>query len=241
VRRAGEIWLSMAKDVYVEKGRRMKAVDPMGQLSQVTMGEAGNNVLTKASFDVTVDVGPSSSSQREATVQAFIGILATTQDPQTRQILESLIMLNMEGEGLSQTRAYFRKQLVQMGVLEPTQEEAEAMANATKEPSAQDKALEAMAQESMAKAQEAMAEAEKTRSEIIEILSKVDLNKAKVAQTYSDVDRQNLAQVKQMLEQMEAKKELEQQQQQQQQAIMAQQQQLLQQQSGFSQTQIPNA
>ena len=238
VRRAGEVWLSMAKDVYVEKGRRMKAVDPMGQLSQVTMGEAGNNVLTKASFDVTVDVGPSSSSQREATVQAFIGILATTQDPQTRQILESLIMLNMEGEGLSQTRAYFRKQLVQMGVLEPTQEEAEAMANATKEPSAQDKALEAMAQESMAKAQEAMAEAEKTRSEIIEILSKVDLNKAKVAQTYSDVDRQNLAQVKQMLEQMEAKKELEQQQQQ---AIMAQQQQLLQQQSGFSQTQIPNA
>jgi len=238
VRRAGEVWLSMAKDVYVEKGRRMKAVDPMGQLSQVTMGEAGNNVLTKASFDVTVDVGPSSSSQREATVQAFIGILATTQDTQTRQILESLIMLNMEGEGLAQTRAYFRKQLVQMGVLEPTQEEAEAMANATKEPSAQDKALEAMAQESMAKAQEAMAEAEKTRSEIIEILSKVDLNKAKVAQTYSDVDRQNLAQVKQMLEQMEAKKELEQQQQQ---AIMAQQQQLLQQQSGFSQTQIPNA
>jgi hypothetical protein len=222
----------------VEKGRKMKTVAPLGQISQISVGVPGVNDLTRASFDVTVDVGPSSSSQREATVQTLIGMLATTQDPQTRQILESMVMLNMEGDGIAETRQYFRKQLVQMGVLEPTPEEAESMAQASQEPSAHDKALEAMAQESLAKAQEAMAEAEKTRSEIIQILSQVDLNKAKTAQTYSDVDRQNLAAVQQMLQQMEVKKQVEEQTQQ---ALLAQQQQLMQQQSGFSQSQIPNA
>lgn len=244
IRRVGEIWLAMARDVYVEKGRDMKAVDPMGELTQVTLGAPGltpegalnHTDLTRASFDVTVDVGPSSASQREATVQTIIGMLSTTQDPQTRQVLEAMAMLNMEGDGISETRKYFRRQLVQMGVLEPTPEEAEQMAQ-SQEPSAQDKALEALAEESLANAQEAMAKAEKIRSEIIETLSKVDLNKAKTAQTYSDVDRQNLLAVQQMLEKMEA----EQQAQAQAQALQAQQQQLLQRQSGFSQSQIPNA
>lgn len=206
IKRIGEVWLEMAKDVYVEKERKMRSVDSMGEVSSVLLSSPGlssdgdtvKNDLTKATFDVTVDVGPSSASQREATVQTIMGMLATVQDPQTRQVLESMAMLNMEGDGITETRKYFRKQLVGMGVLEPTEEEAKALQN--QEPSAQDKALEAMAQESLAKAQEAQAEAEKTRSEIIEILSKVDLNKAKTAETYSDVDRQNLIAVQQMLE-----------------------------------------
>lgn len=206
VRRIGEVWLSMARDVYVEKGRSMKTVDPMGQISKVQLGVPGvaqdgslvKNDITKATFDVVVDVGPSSASQREATVQTIMGMLATVQDPQTRQVLEAMAMLNMEGDGITETRNYFRKQLVGMGVIEPTKEEAEAMAN--QEPSAQDKALEAMAQESLANAQEAQAEAEKTRSEILEILSKVDLNKAKTAETYSDVDRQNFVAVQDLLQ-----------------------------------------
>jgi hypothetical protein len=241
VKRVGEIWLEMAKDVYVEKGRSMKTVDPMGEISSVALQEPGigpngelvRNDITKATFDVTVDVGPSSASQREATVQTLIGMLANTQDPQTRQVLEAMVMLNMEGDGIGETRKYFRRILVGMGVLEPTKEEAEQMAN--QEPSAQDKALEAMAQESLANAQEAQAEAEKTRSEIIEILSKVDLNKAKTAETYSDVDRQNLMAVQQMLERQAQQKQA------QQQALMKlqqQQQQKLQKATGQP---IPNA
>jgi hypothetical protein len=210
IKRVGEVWLSMARDVYVEKGRKMKSVSSMDKVGSVELGKPGmtsdgdviKNDLTKATFDVLVDVGPSSMSQREATAETLINMLSTTQDPQTRQVLEAMVMLNMEGDGIAETRGYFRKQLVQMGVLEPTPEEAEAMAQ-PQEPSAQDKALEAMAAESMAKAQEAQAEAEKTRSEIIEILSKVDLNKAKTAETYSDVDRRNLMEVQQMLQKQE--------------------------------------
>jgi hypothetical protein len=201
IRRVGEVWLEMAKDVYVETGRKMKTVDPMGQLSTAILDKPGVsadgrvgqvNDLTKATFDVTVDVGPSSISQRESTVETLSGILATTQDPQTRQVLESMIMLNMEGEGITETRDYFRKQLVQMGVLKPTPEEAEAMSQ-PQEPSAQDQALLGMAAESNAKAQKAMADMQK-------VLSDIELNAAKTAQTYSDVDMKNLQIVKDTLE-----------------------------------------
>jgi len=227
----------MAKEVYVERGRNMKTVDSMGKLGSVELGAPGfakdgafiKNDLTKASFDVTVDVGPSSASQRQATVQTLTGMLAVTQDPQTRQVLEAMALLNMEGDGITETREYFRKQLVQMGVLEPTKEEAEAMSQ-EKEPSAQDQALLAMAQESLAKA-------EKIRADIIEVMSKVDLNKAKTAETYSDVDRTNFMAVQQMLEKMKQ----EQLQVQQMQQMQMQRMQQMQQQPGMAPAQIPNA
>ncbi len=236
IKRVGEVWLSMAKDVYVEKGRTMKTIDPMGQIGQVQLfspaaGENNavteQNNLTEASFDVDVSVGPSSASQREATVQTLIGMSSTTQDPETRQVLEAMILLNMEGDGISETREYFRKRLVTMGVLPPTPEEAEAMAK-PKEPSPQDQALLAMATEANAKAK-------KLEAEIREVQSEIELNAAKTAKTYSDVDMANLKRVKDTLE-MEQKR-LKQQQQQQQQL----QQQLMAQIGGGRPPQIPGA
>ena len=118
-RRSGEIWLSMAKEIYVEEGRKMKTVSPEGKTSQIEMmrpiiGETGEveteNDLNEANFDVDVDVGPSSQSKRAAMVKAITGMLAITDDPQTKQILQSMAIMNMEGEGISDIREYFRKQ-----------------------------------------------------------------------------------------------------------------------------------
>ena len=224
IKRVGEVWLDMAKDVYVEKGRSMKTIDPMGKIGQATLyapakGENNEvlerNNLTEASFDVMVDVGPSSASQREATVQTLLGMLSVTQDQQTRQVLEAMVMLNMEGDGIGETRDYFRKQLVKMGVIPPTPEEAKAMQE-PKEPSAQDQALLGMAAEANAKAK-------KIEAEILKVQSEIELNNAKTAETYSDVDMANLQKVKDTLEMQ--RKQLEQDQEQQkkiQQAIMAQ-------------------
>jgi hypothetical protein len=202
VQRIGEVWLSMAKDVYVEKGRTMKTVDPLGELSSVELGAPGlgpngapieKNDITQATFDVTVDVGPSSASQREATVQTIIGMMQVAQDPQTQQVLQNLALFNMEGDGIAQARGYFRKQLVQAGVLPPTEEEAAQMAEASKEPSPQDQALLAMAAEANAKAQKVQADMQK-------ILSEIELNAAKTAETYSSVDMANLERVKRSIE-----------------------------------------
>jgi hypothetical protein len=235
VKRVGEVWLSMAKDVYVEPGRKMKAVDQMGEVSSVELGApevdkkgmvVDTNDLTKASFDVAVDVGPTSASQKEATVQSILGMMQVVQDPETQQVLQSMAMLNMEGDGIAQTRGYFRKKLVQMGVLEPTPEEAQQMAEAAKEPNPQEDALMAMAAEAKAKAQKAMAEVE-------EVLSDVQLNIAKTAETYSKVDNTEFEKVRRVIE-----TELKQLQQAQQQ-VQAEQQAMLQQQQMAMQAQQP--
>jgi hypothetical protein len=198
VRRIGEVWLSMAKDVYVESGRKMKTVGKGNELGAVELRTAtidektGSTTkaadLTKASFDVAVEVGPSSSSRREATVRSLTGMMAATSDPETLSVLQAMAMMNMEGEGISDIKEYFRKKMVKLGALKPSNEEAQQMAQAaqTKDPQAQ--ALESMANEADANATKArasvlktMAEVEKINAETIETLAGVDASSTEQA------------------------------------------------------------
>ena len=193
VKRSGEIWLSMARDILVEPGRKMKAVGLQGELSTIELGrptldeETGEiqyeNDLSDAKFDVTVDVGPSSSSKRQATVRSLIGMIQISQDPETRMVLTAMAMMNMEGEGIWEVRDFFRKKLVQMGVIEPTEQEAQemmvAMQNQQPDPNAL--YLQAAAAEAQAKAVKAQADteytvarAEETRAKTIETLASVE-------------------------------------------------------------------
>ena len=140
VRRCGEIWLSMAKDIYVEEKRKMKTVGAMEEVGSIELmkpqidEETGEliyeNNLGDALFDVAVDVGPSSSSRRDATVRALTGMMQVTTDPTTQQVLQAMAIMNMEGEGIGDIKEYFRKQLVQMGVVQPTEEEQQQMMEA---------------------------------------------------------------------------------------------------------------
>lgn len=190
VRRVGEVWLSMARELYVEEGREMKTVGHSDELSAVTLGEPGKdpktgaliskNDLSRAKFDVSVDVGPSSSSRRKATVRSLVKMMQAAPDPETQKVLSSMVMMNIEGEGIQEAREYFRKQLVQLGVLEPTEEEAAAMAEATSAPDPNAILAGAMAEEAQAKAAKARAETEetaadteKTRAETLKILAEL--------------------------------------------------------------------
>ena len=193
VKRSGEIWLSMAKEILVEPGRKMKAVGTQGELSTVELGrpmlneETGEieyeNDLPKAKFDVAVDVGPSSSSKRASTVRSLMGMISISQDPETRMVLTAMAMMNMEGEGIWEVRDFFRKRLVQMGVIKPTEEEATEMAMAmqNQQPDPNALYLQAAAAEAQAKAVKAqadteytMARAEETRAKTVETLASVE-------------------------------------------------------------------
>lgn len=194
VKRCGEIWLSMAREIYVEPSRKMKGLGKTGEprsielvkpmLNKETSAIEYQNDLTQAKFDVTVDVGPNSSSKRAAVVRALTGMMTITQDPETLTILSSMAMMNMEGEGLSEVQSYFRKRLLKQGVLEPNEEEAAAMAaeleamQAQPDPQAQlaeSLGLEARAKAAKAEAdtEYALARAEETRAKTIEILTNV--------------------------------------------------------------------
>jgi hypothetical protein len=183
VRRVGEIWLSMAKDVYVEEGRKMKTIGPQDEIDSSTImrpkiNDSGEvemeNDLGNAAFDVAVDVGPSSSSRRQATVQSLTGMMQVSDDPQTKQVLQAMAMMNMEGEGISEVREYFRKKLVQMGVLKPTDEEAQQMAGEAGKQDPNAVFLESAAEEAQAKAANA-------RADVLLTLAKTEETKAKTA------------------------------------------------------------
>jgi hypothetical protein len=194
MKRCGEVWLGMAREVYVEEGRTMKTVDAEGGASAVellkpTIGNTGavemENDLSRARFDVSVEVGPSSQSKRTATVRALTPLIAVSSDPQTKAVLESIAMMNIEGEGISDVRAFFRKKLVQMGAVKPTEEESQEMAAAAQnaQPDPQALYLQAAAQEAQAKAMKAQADtqlaianSEKTKAETVKTLASVNIS-----------------------------------------------------------------
>lgn len=168
IKRCGAIWLSMAKELYVEEGRRMKTIGKQdevdsAELARPVIGESGieyENDLTKASFDVGVDVGPTSSSKKSAIVRQLQALLPFTTDQQDMKILLAMIYMNMEGEGIKDFRNYYRKWLVQIGVVEPTEEEQQELMAAAQnqQPDPQTQLAEALTQESQAKAMKAQAD-----------------------------------------------------------------------------------
>ena len=202
MKRCGEIWLSMAKEIYTEDKRKMKTIAPTGEAGMVelmqpmidpeTGGMMMANDLSDATFDVVSQVGPSSSSKRAATVRALTGMLQITQDPETQQVLTAMAMMNMEGEGIQDANAYFRKKLLRMGVVKPTDDEAqtlmEEMQGQPQDPNSM--YLQAAAEKETPKAAKARADtvetvasAELKRAQTLETLGKVDQTSQEMAMT----------------------------------------------------------
>ena len=190
-KRSAEVWLSMAKDVLVESGRKMKGLDEEGSPQKIdllkpVMSKAGEveyeNDIANADLDVTVDIGPSSSSKRQATVRAVTSMMAITQDPETLQVLGSMAMMNMEGEGVEDVRSYFRKRLVKMGVIPPTEEEAQQMMAEAQnaQPDPQTLYLQAAAEQ-------ASAEASKAKANTILAVAKAKETEAKTVETLAGI------------------------------------------------------
>ena len=194
MKRCGEIWLSMARDIYVEEKRKMKTIAPTGESSVVELmkpmidPETGamvmENDLSTATFDVVAEVGPSSSSKRAATVRALTGMLQITSDPETAQVLTAMAMMNMDGEGVSDANAYFRKKLLRMGVVQPTDKEAEELM-AEMQGTPQDP----NAMYLQAAAEEATAKAAKARADTVETVASAELKRAQTLQTLGKVDQ----------------------------------------------------
>jgi len=191
VKRCGEVWLSIARDIFIEEGRKMKTIHESGKMEPIELlkpvvNEEGEieyeNDMSSAEYDVVVSVGPSSATKRQATVRALTDMMTMTQDPEMTQVLSAMAMLNMEGEGISDVREYFRKKLLTMGVLKPTELEAQEMAAAAQnaQPDPQAQYLQAASEEAIARASKAQADsilavakAEEARAKTTETLSKV--------------------------------------------------------------------
>jgi len=201
IKRSGEIWLSMAKDILVDKGRKMKVINEQGETDSIELlrpiineqnGEYEyENDLSQAKFDVAVEVGPSSMSRRNSTVRALTQMMQISQDPETLQVLGAMAMMNMEGEGISEVREFFRNKLLKMGVVKPTKEEALQMQQAAQAAASQPP--DANTQFLLASAEKATADASKATADSIKSLAQAKDAEASAAEKLSriSIDEQN--------------------------------------------------
>jgi hypothetical protein len=117
-------------------------------------------------------------------------MMQITQDPETLQVLGSMAMMNMEGEGIDEVQQFFRNRLIKMGVVKPNEKEQEQlMAEAqNQQPDPNAVFLQAAAEEATAKASQA-------RANVVKTIADAELSKAKTVETMAgiDISEQNAA------------------------------------------------
>ncbi|MGS0981010.1 portal protein [Burkholderia glumae] len=135
IQRSGEIWLGMFREIADEDGRKIPTLGEDGKrgvavLRQPRMVDGMRQTVndpSRGKFQVTVDTGPAFKSRRDKTVRSLVAMLQYVDDPQLKQIITSLALTNMDGEGIDDLQEYLRMQLVQMGVVKPTDDEKKKM------------------------------------------------------------------------------------------------------------------
>jgi Phage P22-like portal protein len=197
-KRAAQVWLSMAKVLYAEKGRKLRGIDGSGDETVIEIGRpvmkpgggtVVENDIAKAKMRIVAEVGPSTSTKRKGMVSTLTQLGAVSQDPEVKSVLESLILMNVEGDGMTDVNDWARKRLVKAGVSQPTEKEAQELAQAAQNqaPDANQLYLQAAAQEAAAKAGKAAADTELTKAKTLETLSGIE--NANTAQTLDILDR----------------------------------------------------
>jgi hypothetical protein len=192
IKRSGTIWLSMMKDIATEKGRKMKGITKQGAVDSVELmrpvikdgAQVVENDFANARFDVVADVGPSSDSKRQAKVKGLTQLSLITTDEETKKVLTLSALQAMEDEGLSDLNEWARKKLVDMGVIDPTDDDKKRIAdqqqNQQPDPNAQFLLASAKKEDAAARKADSdtvlnMNKAAKTEAETLQILTAVDV------------------------------------------------------------------
>lgn len=188
---AGRVWLSMAKDVYVEEGRKLKGITKDGAAEQVELmkpvmvdGKAEvENDFSRVDLDVTVSVGPSSDSKRAAGVKAKTNLALITSDEETKQVVTLSALMDIEDENTSDLSEWARRRLVGMGVIEPTEEDKKRM-----QEQQQNQPPDPNAEYLKAEAQRSMALTKKAGADTVLALNKAAETEVNMLKTITEVD-----------------------------------------------------
>jgi hypothetical protein len=173
VQREGEIYLSMAKDVYYEPGRSVETMTEEGDDGEAKLHEPFTdkngtfrirNDFTSGKYKVIADVTEATATRRDKTVKSMLNtaaVAAEAQDMELAQVCILTAVMNQDGEGSTDVQAYARKRLVGMGVVAPNEEEQQQMEQAqqNQQPDPQSELVGAMASEKAASAELKQAQA----------------------------------------------------------------------------------
>ena len=219
IQRGGEIWLGMAQEVYTDDGRTMKSVNRLGETTSVVinkpvLSKAGavepETDLTKAKFNVYTSVGPASSSKKAATLRNITNMMKVgAGDEESELVMKLFAMMNIEGEGMDQMREYASMKLVRMGIVDPSDEQAEKLkeedaAKAQEPPDANTLYLQAEADKAKAQAEEARAKTETAKATTAKNIADAIKTEAETVAKLADLHPNDRDQVLGIYSQMKA-------------------------------------
>lgn len=196
VQRWGEVYMSMARETYVEGGRRIETMGEEGEegfavLNEPHTDERGRfsfrNDLSRERFRVIADVTEATATRRDKTVKTcFAGAqMIGPTNPELAQALMLTAFLNMDGDGIDDLQAFLRRQALEIGLVKPTEEEKRELAEVAQnqQPDPQAQALMAMAAKETALAQKAEADTAKSKADTIRTLADAERIRSETIRT----------------------------------------------------------
>lgn len=189
VQREGEIYFSMARDVYSEEGREVETMDEEGDDGRAVLRQSftdkatGDNRIINdfaaARYKVIVSVTEATATRRDKTVKSCLNVAQVAGAGGDQELAQAAVItavMNMDGEGMGDLQDWARTtRALPMGLVKPTEDEAKAMAEQAQAAQTPDP----MAELAGAQAQLAQADAEKK-------LAEVGLTRAKTLETLAD-------------------------------------------------------
>lgn len=202
IQRFGEVYYSMAKEVYVEEGRKVQTMDEEGATATATLSELSTNPTTQATakrndlsigkFNVIADVTEATATRRDKTVRTMMTLSTAAvacQDVATAQAALYVAIDNMDGEGLDNFQEFIHKKSVGIGLDEPTPEEAQAAAQQEQQPDPQALALLGQAKALNAQAGKLDADTKLSEAKTVETLTSASLKRSQTEKTAAEADQ----------------------------------------------------
>lgn len=187
----GEIYVGMLSDVYVEEGREVETMSEDGddgteKLMEMYTDHRGapnvRNDFSRGKYKAIVSVTEATATRRDKTVRSALNmaeIALSAQDMEFGQACIITAVMNADGEGIEDLQSYARKRGLQIGLIEPNEEEAAQMKEQAQQPDPATILAEQQGKALMAQAEKDLADADKKRAEI-------PLTKAKTIETLTD-------------------------------------------------------
>lgn len=188
----GEVYKGMARDTYIEEGRRVETLDEEEHdgeaiLLEEVVDEDGRfrvrNDLSNGRYKVISDVTEATTTRRDKTVKScFSGAqIVAPFNPGLANALVGTALMNMDGEGLEGVQKYVRNMGIQEGWVEPNEEEQQQLAE-----QAQNQQPDATHTALLAQAKDLEASADLKGKQGVKALADAELSQARKIQTLAD-------------------------------------------------------
>jgi hypothetical protein len=194
-RHMAKVWLSMSREAYgSERKVRIKLPDGSDEITYLSVetfdpqtGEmVALNNLTAGHYDVAIDVGPSFTTQRQATVAMLVELLKVTpeSDPY-HNVLYAMLIQNVYAPGMEPLKEFNQKQMLFSGIVPPKtpQEAQEVQANQQAQAQAAQNSPEAIIAktqmiQAVAKARSSMADELNAKARILDTVTDIWVKEA---------------------------------------------------------------